>query len=139
MRLVYRDVSKTCKLSKCLEIDLDKNQLIIGDRTYLGKETCIVGQHGKVIIGKDVMIAHRVNICVATHPICVGGGKRAGNTEWHDVIIGDYCWIGTGAIILPGVVIPKGCVIGAGSLVNKSLEANGVYVGIPVKRIKDLK
>ena len=139
LRLVYSNVSKTCRLCKCLEIDLDPDKLYIGDRTYIGKDTCIIGQHGKVYIGKDVMIAHRVNICVATHPVELGGGKRAGKTEWHDVIIGDNCWIGTGAIILPGVEIPKGCVIGAGTLVNRSLEANGLYVGIPAKRIKDLK
>jgi acetyltransferase-like isoleucine patch superfamily enzyme len=74
LRLVYNNVSKSCRLCKGLDIDLDSNQLYIGDRTYIGKETCIVGQHGNVYIGKDVMIAHRVNICVATHPIELGGG-----------------------------------------------------------------
>ena len=140
-RLVYKNVYKTCRLCLGLEIDIDPDKLYIGDKTYIGKETCIVGQHGRVIIGSNVMIAHRVNICVSTHPIISGQGgvKRAGQTEWKDVVIGDNCWIGTGAIILPGAVIPNGCVIGAGTVVTNNLEPDGVYVGIPAKRIRDLK
>ncbi|MCR4913326.1 MAG: acyltransferase [Lactobacillus sp.] len=55
------------------------------------------------------------------------------------VKIDDGCWIGANVTILPGVHIGKGCVIGAGAVVNKDCEPNGVYVGVPAKRIKDLQ
>ena len=39
---------------------------------------------------------------------------------------------------MPGVTISKGCVIGAGALVKESTEPNGLYVGCPAKRVKEL-
>lgn len=45
--------------------------------------------------------------------------------------------IGAGAIILPGVTLAEGCSVGAMSLVTKSTEPWGIYVGIPAKRLKD--
>lgn len=53
------------------------------------------------------------------------------------VIIGKHSVVGTGSTILPGVKIGEGCSFGAMSLINKSTEPWGIYVGIPCKRIKD--
>lgn len=39
---------------------------------------------------------------------------------------------------MPGITINEGCIIGAGSIVTKNCEVNGVYVGQPAIRIKDL-
>lgn len=55
------------------------------------------------------------------------------------VIIGEHCVIGTNCTILPGVNIKDGCAFGAMSLINKNTEEWGIYVGIPIKRIKDRK
>ena len=51
------------------------------------------------------------------------------------VNIGKHVIIGSGSVILPGVSIDEGSSVGALSLVNKSLEAWGVYIGVPAKRI----
>lgn len=45
--------------------------------------------------------------------------------------------VGSGATVFPGVVIGEGCSVGAMSLVNKSLEPWGIYVGIPAVKLKD--
>lgn len=52
------------------------------------------------------------------------------------VKIGNGCWIGGGAIILPGVSIGDGAVIGAGSVVTKNIPENCVAVGNPCRVIK---
>ncbi|MDF7809353.1 acyltransferase [Pontiellaceae bacterium B12219] len=52
--------------------------------------------------------------------------------------VGNNVFIGMGCTILPGVIIGDNVVIGAGSIVTKSLPANGVYAGIPAKKIKSL-
>ncbi|WP_446785264.1 acyltransferase [Macellibacteroides fermentans] len=52
------------------------------------------------------------------------------------IIIEDDVWLGAGVKVLDGVVIKKGCVFGANSVVTKSTEKNGIYVGIPAKLIK---
>ena len=54
------------------------------------------------------------------------------------IIIHDNVYIGFRSIILRGVTIGENTIIGAGSLVNKSCEANSVYAGIPAKRICSL-
>ena len=48
-----------------------------------------------------------------------------------------YAIVGTGCTILPGVVIEEGVAVGAMSLINRSLDSWGIYVGIPCKRIKE--
>ena len=54
------------------------------------------------------------------------------------VKIEDGVWIGGGAIILPGVTIGRNSVIGAGSVVTRSIPANSLAVGNPCKVIKQL-
>ena len=65
--------------------------------------------------------------------------------KWYDcrtyvlpVKIGNGCWIGGGAIILPGVTIGDGSVIGAGSVVTKDIPANCVAVGNPCRAIRQI-
>lgn len=59
------------------------------------------------------------------------------NVTEAQVNIKTFSIIGSGCTVLPGVVINEGVAVGAMSLVNKSLEEWGIYVGIPCKKIKD--
>lgn len=49
------------------------------------------------------------------------------------IVIHDYAWIATGAIILPGVTIGKGAVVGAGAVVARDVEAFTVVTGNPAR------
>ena len=54
-----------------------------------------------------------------------------------DVWIGDYCWIGMNAIVLPGVILGPHTVVGAGAVVTKSFEDGYcVIVGNPAKKVE---
>ena len=53
------------------------------------------------------------------------------------VSVKKHAIIGSGCTVLPGVVIGTGCAVGAMSLVNKTLDDWGVYVGVPCRRITD--
>lgn len=53
------------------------------------------------------------------------------------VVLKKHVQIGAGSTILPGVNICEGVAVGCMSLVNKSLEPWGIYVGIPCKKIKN--
>lgn len=59
------------------------------------------------------------------------------NVMGGGVLVKKHAIIGSGCTILPNVVIEEGAAVGSMALVNKSLEAWGVYVGAPCKRIKD--
>ena len=68
-----------------------------------------------------------------------GANQRAGMYCNKDIEIGDGTWICANVTILPGVKIGKGCVIAAGSVVNKDCEDNCMYGGVPAKLIKRLQ
>lgn len=55
------------------------------------------------------------------------------------VFLGKHVIIGAGSMVFPGVHIAEGCSVGAMTLVNKSTEAWGIYVGNPAKRVKERK
>jgi len=56
--------------------------------------------------------------------------------DHRPVSIGRHCIVGSGAVILPGVILNEGSAIGALSLVVKTCEAFGIYVGVPARLIK---
>lgn len=65
--------------------------------------------------------------------------KEYKNEYKSKVILRKYSIVGAGSIIMPGVVLDEGTSVGAMSLVLKSTEPWGIYVGNPVKRLKDRK
>jgi maltose O-acetyltransferase len=89
-------------------------------------------------IGRNVRIGPHVSVITASHEIGPANQRAPMEVTGGPVRIGDGCWIGAGVTILPGVTIGPGCVIGARSLVTKSTEANGLYVGMPARRVRDL-
>ncbi|MEE1084340.1 MAG: DapH/DapD/GlmU-related protein [Paludibacteraceae bacterium] len=64
--------------------------------------------------------------------------KRAGRGTYGNIIIGDGTWIGARSTILSGVSVGKGCIIAAGSIVNKDVPDNTMVGGVPAKIIKRL-
>lgn len=89
-------------------------------------------------IGNGVMFGPNVTLSCATHPL--DPTARVDNhIEWAaEIHIGDKCWLGSNVTVLPGVTIGEGTTVGANSVVNRSLPANCVAVGIPAKVVKKL-
>lgn len=59
------------------------------------------------------------------------------NEYKKEVVIKKYTIVGAGSIIMPGVILEEGTSVGAMSLVLRSTEPWGIYVGNPAKRLKD--
>lgn len=76
-----------------------------------------------VHIGKHSAVTFRSS--VMTHDFV--------NGVHHHTRIGDYCFIGAGAIVMPGVTIGDHCIIGAGSVVLRDVPANSVAFGNPAR------
>ena len=95
---------------------------------------------GKLIIGEGTLIADYVFICDNNHgfstPDTFKQLPELMLLEIKPVSIGKRCWIGTHVCILPGVTIGDDCVIGAGSVVTKSIKPGRLAVGVPCKPIK---
>jgi galactoside O-acetyltransferase len=56
-----------------------------------------------------------------------------------DVFLGKHVIVGSGSVILPGVILEEGVAVGALSLITKSCKAFGIYSGNPAHRIKERK
>jgi acetyltransferase-like isoleucine patch superfamily enzyme len=108
-----------------IEGSLDR--LIIGDFSFIGQVDIAI--HADVKIGSHVVINDGVKLLTASH--------RTDDPLWSSfakpIIINDYAWIATDAIILPGVCIGKGAVVGAGAVVAKDVPEYRIVVGNPAQ------
>jgi acetyltransferase-like isoleucine patch superfamily enzyme len=109
----------------------------IGDHSFIGCNA-VMGAGGGIVIGNHVQIGQTVNFHAENHQF-----EDPLSTIWQQgvnyqgIIIDDDVWIGSQVVILDGVRIGRGCVIGAGSVVTKSIEPWSVAVGVPASVIKN--
>lgn len=112
-------------------------RLSFGKNCGINSGTYINGLGG-IEFGNNILIGSNVTISSGMHPI---DGRGVSVTERPSVpkkiIFEDDVWIGAGAVIMPGIILRKGTVVGANSIVTKSTEEYGVYVGSPAKKIKE--
>ena len=103
----------------------------VGENFYANYD-CIMVDVCEIIIGDNVLLAPRVGIYTAGHPIDAAV-RNEGLEFGKPVIIGDNVWIGGNAVINPGVTIGSGVVIGSGSVVTKDIPDHVVAVGNPCR------
>ncbi len=108
--------------------------LTIGDRVFIGSG-CYFNVGAKVSIGSNTLLAARVMVADVGHEFCGHGLVREQNTLSSPVVIGSDVWIGACAVLLPGVTINDGAIIGAGSVVTKTVPAAEVWAGVPARKL----
>ena len=106
--------------------------IFIGDKSFLGKKVRI-NVSRDVNIGNDVGIGE--NSVIWTHGYFPPADEGYPIT-YAPVFIKDKVWVSTNIIILPGVTIGENVIVGAGSVVTKSIPENVVVAGNPAKVIK---
>lgn len=112
-------------------------QLNIGDNVLMERNTTILCAN-KITIGSNSMFGSYCFISDENHGMDPSNNKRyeCQSLQLSTVTIGENCWIGEKAIILPGVAIGDNAVIGAGSVVTRDIPANTIAVGNPARVIK---
>lgn len=90
-----------------------------------------------IYVGDCTMFAPNVTVATAGHPILPSLREKACQFNMP-VHIGKNCWIGAGALIMPGVSIGDNTVIGAGSVVTKDIPPNVVAVGNPCRVMREI-
>ena len=127
--LLTRKGAKIDNTAEIGEVTIEgrKRLLTIGALSFLGRVK--IALHDEVKIGERVCINDGVDILTASHDVL--------DPKWQHIKgkieIEDYVWIGTGAMILPGVTLGRGCVVGARAVVSKSVEPGTIVVGNPAK------
>lgn len=110
-----------------VKINGDNSKLSIGAYSTIGRVE--IALHDNVIIGNNVCINDGVILLTASHDI----NDREWKHKKGKIIIEDYAWIASNAIVLPNVIIGKGAIIGAGAVVSKSVPPFSIVVGNPMK------
>jgi acetyltransferase-like isoleucine patch superfamily enzyme len=121
-------IGNYCIISRYVTINYNSS---IGNNTRIMDLTHITGN---CFVGNNVFIS--VHVSTVNDNVVV-------NREYDEEKIKgphfqDNSTIGAGAIILPGVIISKGAMVGAGSVVSRNVEENVLVMGIPAKKIRNL-
>ena len=110
--------------------------VIIGDYTRIGLHCTVIGP---VTIGSHVNLAQGITITALNHSF-EDTAKRIDEQgiTTKQVVIGDDVWIGTNAVILPGVTVGCHSVVAAGAVVTKDVPEHSLVAGVPAKIIKEI-
>jgi acetyltransferase-like isoleucine patch superfamily enzyme len=143
LRIINFIYQKIFKINACVPFMVHFSSIVNG-KIVIGKGVAryfaningfyIQGING-VYIGDDSMFAPGIKIISANH----NPESLDEHIKSDPVIIGNNCWIGANAVILPGVVLGDNVVVAAGSVVTKSFESNVIVAGVPAKVIKTKK
>jgi acetyltransferase-like isoleucine patch superfamily enzyme len=107
----------------------------VGRAVFIGYECAFTG-HAPITIADGVMIAHKVNLITAGHP--VEPDERKAYITAEPITIETNVWIGAAATILPGVRIGADSVVGAGAVVTRDVPPATLVAGVPAEPIRDL-
>ena len=149
-------ISDKASIYNCGQIEIGDNSRIddfcvVSGKIKIGRNVhitpmCLVAGGEKGIIFEDfTTIAYGVQVFTQSDDY---SGKTMTNSTipkeyknefMQEVILRRYSIVGAGSVIMPGVVLAEGTSVGAMSLVLKSTEPWGIYVGNPAKRLKDRK
>lgn len=133
-KLTESEIDETFGLFPPFYTDCGKN-IKIGKNVFINA-CCRFQDQGGIEIGDGSLIGHNTTIATLNHDF--NPAKRQ-NLIPRPVKIGKNVWIGSDCTILPGVEIGDGAIIGAGSVVTKSIPANTIAVGNPARVIKGIE
>jgi maltose O-acetyltransferase len=111
------------------KIDGRLERLWVGDDCAIG--IVEIQLHAPVQIGNCVVINDGCRLLTGTHDI------HSPNWELiaKPIVVEDYAWIATGALVLPGVTVGRGAVVGAGAVVTKPVEPLAIVAGNPARTV----
>jgi acetyltransferase-like isoleucine patch superfamily enzyme len=135
--------------------------ITLGDRVYIGRNSSVYCKNGDILLADGVnisssctiMSSNRVEIgqgtVIGAYSYILSGGEydynsavpfaeQTGTRSLGPLTIGKNCWLGARVTVLDGVNIGEHCVVGAGSLVTKSIPPNCLAVGSPARVIRQL-
>jgi len=125
-----------CRFGKGVVLETQGDGLIeLGNYVRINQGSVLVA-HSKVTLGNDCLVGEYCSIRDANHSINAGELIRTQGHSMEAIVIEDDCWVARGSVVLKDVVLHKGCVVGANSVVTKSVSSNAVAVGVPCKAVR---
>ena len=121
---MFAEIGENCYIEPPFHANFGGAHIHFGNNIYCNFGVTMVDDT-HIYVGDCTMFGPNVTVATAGHPILPELREQAYQYN-ASVRIGRNCWIGAGAIILPGITIGDNTVIGAGSVVTKDIPANAV-------------
>lgn len=136
LKQMFAEIGEDCYVEPPLHANWGGHHIHFGNQVYVNFSLTVVDDT-HVYVGDCTKIGPNVTIATAGHPI-LPQLRRQQYQYNAPVRIGSNCWIGAGAILLPGVTVGDNTVIGAGSVVTRDIPANVVAVGNPCRVLRPI-
>lgn len=133
---MFAEIGEGCYIEPPLRSNWGGHHVHFGNHVYANFGLTLVDDT-HIYVGDNTMFGPNVIVATAGHPI-LPALREEGYQYNASVHIGKNCWLGAGAIVLPGITIGNNVVIGAGSVVTKDLPDDVVAVGNPCKILRKI-
>jgi maltose O-acetyltransferase len=107
-----------------------RRDVVIGDSSRINRR-CTLDVRGGLTIGENVSVSPEVMILTGSHDMNHPGFALVD----YPVVIEDFAWIGTRAMIMPGVTVGRGAVVAAGAIVTRDVAPMTVVAGSPARPV----
>lgn len=136
LKEMFAEIGEDCYIEPPLHANWAGHHVHFGKCIYANFNLTLVDDT-HIYVGDYTMFGPNVTIATAGHPILPELREQVYQYN-ASVKIGRNCWIGAGAVILPGVTIGDNMVIGAGSVVTKDIPENVIAVGNPCRVLREI-
>lgn len=136
MKQMFAEIGEGCYIEPPFYSNMGAAHVHFGKNIYCNFGVTMVDDT-HIYVGDDTMFGPNVVVATAAHPL-LPQLREKGYQYNLPVHIGRNCWIGAGALILPGITIGDNVVIGAGSVVTKDVPSNVVAVGDPCAVLREI-
>ena len=136
LKEMFAEIGENCYIEPPLHANFGGKFVHFGKNIYCNFNLTLVDDT-HIYVGDYTMFGPNVTVATAGHPI-LPRLRHEGYQYNAPVHIGENCWIGAGACIMPGVTIGDNTVIGAGSVVTRDIPANVVAVGNPCRVLREI-
>lgn len=136
LREMFAEIGEGCYIEPPFHANWGGHHVHFGNNIYANFNLTLVDDT-HIYVGDCTMFGPNVTVATAGHPILPELREKAYQYNFP-VVIGKNCWIGAGAVIVPGVTIGDNTVIGAGSIVTRDIPANVVAVGNPCRVLREI-
>lgn len=136
LKEMFAEIGEDCYIEPPFYANWGGKHVHFGNCVYANFHLTLVDDT-HIYVGDNTMFGPNVTVATAGHPILPELRAKAYQFNMP-VYIGKNCWIGAGAVIVPGVRIGDNTVIGAGSIVTKDIPANVVAVGNPCRVLREI-
>lgn len=136
LKKMFAEIGEGCYVEPPLYANWGGRHVHFGKNVYANFNLTLVDDT-HIYVGDYTMFGPNVVIATAGHPL-LPELREKGYQYNIPIHIGKNCWIGAGAIILPGIKIGDNVVVGAGSIVTKDIPSNSLAVGNPCRVLRKI-